>query len=116
MLFFIGRILLGAFFITHGVHHFKYREKMISYAKSKKVWMPEKMIPFTGALLIISGLSIIAWLPFLWVATTFLIPFLIIVNIQIHAFWKLKGEERDREFLFFTYNCALIGALLIFIN
>jgi len=116
MLFFLGRIILGAFFITHGVNQLSHLKKFITYAESKNVWHAKIVVPIAASLLIVSGLSIILWLPFLWIATTFLIPFLIIVNIQMHAFWKMSGGERDREFLFFMYNCALIGALLIFIN
>jgi len=116
MLFFLGRILLGSFFITNGVQQLANIKKYVKYAKSKGVWYPEKLVPIAAYLLIISGLGIIAWIPFLWISTTFLIPFLIIVNIKMHAFWKLEGDEKDKEFLFFMYNCALIGALLIFIN
>jgi len=112
MFSFIGRILLGAFFIGVGSGQLSDPKKALAYAKSKAVWKPEIVVPFASYLLIISGFTIILGLPFLWFAKAFLIPFLIIVNYTMHAFWKETGKSKETELLFFMYNCALIGALL----
>lgn len=110
----IGQILLGGFFLITGVNHFTKLKTMTSYARSKKVPSPRGAVILTGLMLITGGLGILLGLFLL--AVPILLTFLIPTSFIMHKFWDIENKEEKREqMLFFMYNMALIGALLIII-
>jgi uncharacterized membrane protein YphA (DoxX/SURF4 family) len=116
IVFLIGRILLGGYFVYSGYNHFAHLAGNVGYAQSKGVPMPKFAVILTGLMLIVGGLSVLldiravlgAWL---------LIVFLVGVTFQMHAFWKLPNEmgARMMEQINFNKNLALVGALLMMI-
>jgi putative oxidoreductase len=111
-IFIIGRILLGGFFVYSGFNHFKGLGMMSAYAQMKGVPMPKASVAFTGALLLVGGLSILLGVyPTIGVAALAL--FLIPGTYMMHAFWKVQDPmARMGEKVNFTKNVALLGAAL----
>lgn len=113
IIFVVGRILLGGFFLMGGIRHFKDKDSMVNYAKSKGVASAEIATIMTGLLLILGGLGIILG-TFIQVAMGLLVLFLVPTSFIMHAFWKetdpqIKMSDRSN----FLKNMALAGALLI---
>lgn len=108
----IGQLLLGGFFLITGVNHFAKIKPMTSYAKSKKVPSPRGAVILTGLMLIVGGLGILTGVFVL--AKLVLLTFLIPTSFVMHRFWDIEDKKEKREqMLFFMYNMALVGALLL---
>ncbi len=112
-IFIIGRILLGGFFINSGINHFKGIGMMSGYAQMKGVPLPKVSVAFSGALVLLGGLSVLLGVyPTVGVAALAL--FLIPVTFMMHAFWKVQDPmAKMSERVNFTKNMALLGAALI---
>ena len=111
--FLIGRIVVGAYFLYNGIHHFTSRAMMAGFAASKGVPYPEIAVPAAGVLLLIAGLSfLLGWKPVAGIAaiTVFLIP----VSIFMHGFWKEAGAARASDMIHFTKNMALLASTWMF--
>ena len=107
----IGRILYASVFLLAITYHFK--NETIQWAASKGVPMPNVLVPLSGVIAFLGGLSIAigfrtrigAWL---------IIIFLIPVTCIMHSFWKetdpmmmqMQGSN-------FTKNMSMLGAALI---
>jgi putative oxidoreductase len=112
IIFIIGRVLLGGFFINSGINHFRGITMMSGYAQMKGVPMAKVSVAFSGVLLLVGGLSILLGIyPTVGVAALAL--FLIPVTYMMHAFWKVEDPmAKMGEMVNFTKNMALLGAAL----
>jgi len=114
ILFLIGRILVGGYYIFNGFNHFSKKEMMAGYAKSKGVPMPEIAIPLTGLLLLLGGLSLLFGIyPYIGVAL--IVIFLVPVTFMMHNFWVVPKEQKMADMIQFLKNIALIGSTLMFL-
>ena len=59
ILFLAGRIIVGLFYVTSGINHFRNLKMMVAYAKSKKVPLPGLAVPTTGLMLLAGGASVL---------------------------------------------------------
>ncbi len=113
IVFLIGRIIFGGYFVFMGLNHlFMGREMLTGYAQHKGVPAPSLAVVGTGLLLLAGGVSVLTGLFVFWGAIA-LIVFLLGVNFGIHNFWTLEGEAQAAEMSHFMKNFALIGASLI---
>jgi uncharacterized membrane protein YphA (DoxX/SURF4 family) len=112
IIFIIGRVLLGGFFINSGISHFKGIAMMSGYAQMKGVPLPKASVAFSGVLLLVGGLSILLGVyPTVGVAA--LAIFLLPVTYMMHAFWKVQDPmAKMGEMVNFAKNMALLGAAL----
>ena len=116
ILFLIGRIIYGAFFVMMAFNHLgSSREGLIGYAASKGIPAPKYAVIGSGLLLLVGGLSIITgFLPWLGIAAVVL--FLTPVSFQMHNFWKVEDPQtKMAEMTQFMKNMAMLGAALIFL-
>ncbi|MDR7435342.1 MAG: DoxX family protein [Armatimonadota bacterium] len=113
VLFLIGRIILGAFFILNGLFHFMRLDAMSQYASYKGVPAPKAAVAITGLMLLAGGLSILlgykvtigAWL---------LIIFLVPTAFIMHNFWTEKDPmSQGNQMAHFLKNLALAAAALL---
>jgi putative oxidoreductase len=116
ILFLVGRIILGGYFVMGGFNHFKNLNMMTGYAKSKGTPAPALAVGGSGVMLILGGLSILAGLyPF--VGIVLLAVFLVGVTPVMHNFWTVKDPQaRMVEMINFSKNLALLGALLMLLE
>jgi putative oxidoreductase len=116
IVFLIGRIILGGYFLYSGIHHFTSLGYLAGYAEMKGVPAPKVAVAGTGVLLALGGLSLLAGvLPI--VGCVLLLVFLAGVSPAVHAFWSVRdAQQRAVEMINFTKNVALAGALLMILT
>ncbi|PIQ68050.1 MAG: DoxX family protein [Candidatus Taylorbacteria bacterium CG11_big_fil_rev_8_21_14_0_20_46_11] len=113
ILFLIGRLIFGGYFLMNAWSHFKNLESMTGYAESKGVPSPRSAVFVGGVLLLLGGLGVVFGIApeaSLAVLLIFLVP----VTFKMHAFWKeVDQNKKMMERIAFMKNVALIGALLM---
>jgi len=115
LLFLLGRLIVGAFYIYNGLHHFLKLSELAAYAKSKDVPLPELAVAGAGLLLLIAGISILlGYEPRIGVAA--LVLFFIPVTYLMHNFWAVPAQEKAMQLVQFTKNAALLGSALMFLK
>ncbi len=112
-LFLLGRVLFGGFFVMNGINHFIQKKALTQYAQSKHIPSPEVAVALSGAVLFVSGLSIVFGI-FIPIALLGLIVFLFITSFTMHAFWKdTDAMTKMNNNINFMKNMALLGACLM---
>jgi uncharacterized membrane protein YphA (DoxX/SURF4 family) len=112
IVFLVGRIIFGGYFIFSGMNHFQSTDFMSGYAESKGVPMPKQSVILTGFLLVVGGVSIATGL-LPQVGLLLLLVFLLPTTLIMHDFWNAGEDEKMNEQINFMKNVALIGALLM---
>lgn len=116
ILFLIGRLLLGGYFLYSGYSHFKNLASMTGYAAMKKVPMARVGVIVGGIMLTLGGLAIILN-RFAILGMCLVVLFLIPTTIVMHAFWKeTDPSAKMMERIQFMKNVGFIGALLLLIS
>jgi len=113
ILFLIGRVIVGGYFLMAAYNHFTRSGMMAGYAQSKGTPAPKLAVLGTGVLLLLGGASfLLGYHPTF--GTGLLIIFLLGVSFQIHTFWKISDPMASMaERVNFQKNVALIGFLLM---
>ncbi len=115
IIFLIGRILFGGYFIMNGYNHLKNSAGLAGYAQSKGVSSPKAAVIGTGILMLLGGLGIVLGV-FPRFAVLLLEIFLIPVTFKMHQYWKITDPmQKMSERINFSKNIALIGATLMFL-
>ena len=115
ILFLIGRILVGGFYIISGFNHFSKKKFIAEYAKSKSIPLPELSVIVSGLFLIIGGLSFLFGIyPYMGVILISL--FLILASLFVHNFWAVPKKQKISEMSNFMRNMVLLGSLLMFLR
>ena len=106
-----GRILFSAIFIMSGFLHFSQAE--IGYAAQAGVPIAKLLVPASGILALVGGLSILlgykakigAWL---------LVLFLVPVTLMMHNFWAVKNPMMAQmQMAMFLKNVTMVGGALL---
>ena len=113
ILFLIGRIIVGGYFLMAGFNHFKNADMMAGYAKAKGTPSAKLAILGTGVLLVLGGASfLLGYHP--TIGAGLLIIFLLGVSFKIHNFWTIAHPQaRMNEQAHFGKNVVMIGFLLM---
>lgn len=112
IVFLVGRIILGGYFLNSGINHFRNLTFMSGYAESKNVPLPTAAVAGTGLLLLAGGAGIVLGvLP--QIAILLLLLFLLPTTLIMHDFWNADEDEAMNEQINFMKNFALMGALLM---
>ena len=113
ILFLIGRILFGGYFIMNGLNHLFKGSALAGYASSKGVSQPKLAVFATGLLILFGGIGILLGV-YVEYAVLFLALFLIPVSFMMHAFWKISDPmAKMMDQINFMKNMALLGAALM---
>ncbi|MGC1370885.1 MAG: DoxX family protein [Candidatus Sulfotelmatobacter sp.] len=108
---FLGRLLFALIFIMSGPRHFT--SPIIAYAASQGVPLASIAVPFSGALAILGGLSILlgyrakigGWL---------IVAFLVGVTPMMHNFWAVTDPMMHQmQMIMFMKNLAMLGGALL---
>lgn len=115
IVFLVGRIILGVYFLFNASNHFMRLEMMSGYAASKGVPASKALVVGSGVLLLIGGLCILTgFQPTIGVVA--LVLFLVPVTFKMHDFWAEKDPmAKMTQMVNFTKNMALLGSTLMFL-
>ncbi|HEV7780803.1 MAG TPA: DoxX family protein [Chitinophagaceae bacterium] len=106
-----GRILFSLIFIFSAPGHFK--QGTIAFAASKGVPLASVMVPFSGIMELVGGISILIGYEArigAWLIVLFMLP----VTFVLHAFWKIKDPmQKQMEMATFLKNISIMGGALI---
>jgi putative oxidoreductase len=113
ILFLIGRIIVGGFFLMSGFNHFAKLNMMAGYAKSKGMPAPEVAVGASGVLLVLGGASmLLGYHP--TIGAILLVVFLLAASFGIHNFWTVKDPQaKMAEQINFLKDIALLGFVLM---
>jgi len=114
VIFLIGRIILGGYFLISGVNHFRNLDFMAGYAESKGVPAGKVSVVFSGLMLLAGGAGIVLGI---WpkIAILILVAFLLPTTLIMHDSWNADEGEAMNEQINFMKNFALMGALLMLV-
>lgn len=115
VIFLIGRIMFGGYFVMMGLNHFGNHKMLTGYAASKKIPSPSLAVYFSGVLIFLGGIGIISgWYPI--VSLILIMVFLVPVSFMIHSYWKNSDPMvKMADMTHFFKNMALIGATLMLV-
>ncbi len=105
----LGRAIFGTFFLYNGINHFRNREMVTQYARTRGTPLAPAAVVGTGAMMIAGGLSLITGVrP--KIGASLVSAFLLGVSPIMHAFWKETDQQAQmNEMINFTKNMALVG-------
>ena len=110
VVFVLGRVLFGGFFILSGIRHFQHLDMMAGFTGSKGVPAPRLGVIGSGLLIILGGLSMLLGVRPAWGAVL-ISAFLIPVTLVMHQYWKHTDPMmRINDQVNFLKNVALLGA------
>ena len=110
---FVGRVLVGFYFLMNAYNHIFKASHLTGYVASKGVRSPKTAIIGSGILLLIGGLSVISGLYIVWGVVALLL-FLVPVTFKMHNYWKETDPmAKMNQQIAFMKNVALIGFALI---
>lgn len=108
----LGRILFSLIFILSGFSHFT--EPVINFASNQGVPYASFIVPFSGLLAILGGLSI-ALGYYAKVGAWLLVAFLVPVTLKMHAFWSVSDPALATvQQVMFMKNIAMLGGAMAF--
>lgn len=111
----LGRLLVGFFYLLPAYENIFQAASKVGYAAAKGVPFPEFLVPFSGLLLLIGGLSILTGYQ-TKIGVAALVLFFIPVTLMTHAFWTIQDPMmRMIEFHSFLSNVGLLGSALLFL-
>lgn len=107
----LGRVLFAAIFVMSGFGHFS--KATIGYAASQGVPLASVLVPISGILAIVGGLSVALGLKARWGAWL-LVLFLVPVTFWMHAFWKVSDPMMAmNQQVHFMKNVTMLGGALL---
>ncbi|MFA6238079.1 MAG: DoxX family protein [Bacteriovorax sp.] len=109
----IGRCLFSFIFIMASFGHFS--NSTINYAASQGVPLPQVLVPLSGVLALLGGLSILLGYH-ARIGALFIILFLVPVTLMMHNFWAITdvAQAQIQQIMFMKNLSMLGGALLVF--
>ncbi|MFC6835723.1 DoxX family protein [Halomarina ordinaria] len=112
--FLLARVLFGGVLAFMGLNHLTGTGEMSGYAGAKGVPAPSLLVPFTGGMLLVGGLSI-ALGAYPLVGAGALAVFLLVTTPVMHDFWTAPEDQRQTETIQFLKNVGLLGGALVFL-
>lgn len=103
----LGRFLFSMIFILSGFNHFT--SGAVSYAAQSGVPMPDILVPVSGIIAMVGGISVLLGFH-ARVGAMLLLLFLIPVTFTMHDFWNVSDAMMaQNQMAHFLKNLALIG-------
>lgn len=105
----LGRLGLGAIFVTSGLGKLAAWSGTAAFAASKGV--PGALLAGAVALELLGGLSLVAGWKTRWGVAALLV-FLAPVTVVFHGFWGAHGADAQLQLIQFLKNLSIAGGLL----
>lgn len=110
----VGRILFSLIFLFSAKSHFD--PGTIGWAEASGVPFASFLVPASGVLALLAGLSIALGYRAKWGAAA-IVAFLVPITLAMHKFWAIPDPMMAQlQFAMFMKNVSLIGAALYFVH
>lgn len=110
----LGRLLFSALFLLSVPMHFT--ADGIAYAAASGTPWPEVLVPLSGVLLLLGGLSVLFGYH-ARIGALLLALFLVPVTLIMHAFWAVPDPAMAQvQQIMFMKNVSLLGATLLIMH
>jgi putative oxidoreductase len=107
----LGRFFYSLIFILSGINHFS--SGSIGYAASAGVPYAQILVPISGVLALVGGLSVLIGFH-ARVGAFLLLAFLLPVTVMMHNFWAIPDPEMAQmQMIHFMKNLSLIGGAIL---
>jgi putative oxidoreductase len=107
----LGRLLFTLIFLETVLMHFS--AEGIGYAAQSGVPLANVLVPLSGILAFVGGLSVLLGYH-ARVGALLLVVFLIPVTLMMHAFWNVPDAQMARmQMAMFMKNVSMLGAALM---
>jgi len=110
----LGRLFYSAIFIMAGPAHFTKGD--IGYGASQGVPIASIVVPLSGVIALLGGLSILTGYKArygAWLLVIFLVP----VTIVMHNFWAITDPmAKTMQQIMFMKNLSMLGAAMLITN
>ena len=107
----LGRVLFSLIFLISGPGHFS--NQSIQFATAQGVPLPSLLVPFSGILALMGGISILLGYKAklgAWILVVFLVP----VTLMMHNFWAVAElQAKQMQLAMFMKNLSLLGGALL---
>ena len=111
--FFLGRSLLGLYFLVPGVLKVLGYQSTLALMESKSIPLAVLLLPLTIAMQIVLGVMLIVGRQ-LRLSALCLFGLTLLINIFMHNFWALQGDPSyAHELQNFIKNLAIAAGLLV---
>jgi uncharacterized membrane protein YphA (DoxX/SURF4 family) len=114
VVFLAGRILFALIFVASGLMgHLAQGRQTAEYARAKGAPAPELMVPLSGVVIVVGGLSVALGV-YADLGALLLAAFALSVAFFMHAFWsETDPVEQQNQIAHFMKNMALVGGALV---
>ncbi len=113
---FIGRFLVGFFFVFFGFWNLCHWAPTLSYMRQKNIPFAFLLLAVGIVLQIMTGLMLIIGV-YVKIAVLLLIVFDVLAVLIFHPFWNMEGQVRQLNTIIFVTNLtATLGALILLLN
>lgn len=112
----LGRALYSWIFVMSGMGHIMNGQMMAGYAAAKGVPMAGALVPLSGVIALVGGLSVLLGYKAKWGAWL-LVLFLVPVTFMMHNFWTItdpaQSQMRMMDMINFMKNLSTLGGALL---
>ena len=109
----IGRFLFSLIFVASGISHFS--SASIGYAANAGVPLADILVPVSGVISIVGGLSVMTGYHARFGALLLLL-FLLPVTLIMHDFWSIQDPQMaQQQMAHFMKNLSMIGGAILLI-
>lgn len=113
ILFLLGRVIFGGYFVMMGMTHFMKGPMFSQYASSKGVPSPKLAVSVSGLFLLFGGLGILLGV-YIQAAVLLIAVFLLVVSFKMHDFWRVADPmQKMNEMVNFMKNMAMLGGTVM---
>ncbi len=110
----VSRIVHSLMFIASGLNHFS--SGGVAYAAQAGIPLADILVPVSGLIIIIGGISVLMGFH-TRVGATLLLLFLVPTTILMHDFWSIQDPLLvQSQLVHFLKNLALMAGALLFIR
>lgn len=107
----VARFLLSIMFVLAGINHFS--SGSVSYADAQGLPMADILVPISGVIAIVGGLSVMTGFH-ARVGAVLLLIFMIPVTAIMHQFWNVGDPQlAQMQMSHFLKNVSMIGGILL---
>ena len=114
MLQIVGQVMMGAFFIFHGVKNVSKWQFNMERTTALGLPLPPALVLVGGFIIQFTGATMVLFDIFTRIGVVLLFLFSVFATAMFHRYWSMTDEVRaEYHFLLLTYNVYVVAALFL---